>query len=158
MDKKDNHHLFRLSELDDYEVANNDPDIRSWPVIGADDKKLGVVNEFIVDKEAEKVRYVDIKAASEFAHAGGERHLIVPIGLVEVGEEGDDTVYLELLDQEKLMNTPVFHGGPVTRDYEHEVREVLHGNGYNRTLEHKEFYHDPFFDDGGLYRRRNRAK
>ncbi|HSD63239.1 MAG TPA: PRC-barrel domain-containing protein, partial [Ignavibacteriaceae bacterium] len=51
--------LYRLSDLADYEVADRDPDVRGWEVVSAD-KKVGTVDELIVDPDDMKVRYLDI--------------------------------------------------------------------------------------------------
>ncbi|MFN6945455.1 MAG: PRC-barrel domain-containing protein [Cytophagaceae bacterium] len=146
-----NQHLYKLSELSDYEVANEDPDIRSWEVVGIGNELIGRVNDLIVDKAMKKVRYVDVKAFPELAHSAGDRHLIIPIGFVKLGKEGDDRVYVDRLDKQKLLRSPVYHGGVVTRDYEHSLIEVLRGER-SQALSDDEFYSDPFFNDTGLSR------
>jgi hypothetical protein len=37
--------LSRLSDLDDYEIASGDPDVRGWKVYSADGKEIGKVHE-----------------------------------------------------------------------------------------------------------------
>lgn len=57
-------HLYALNELDDYEVDDDDPDVRGWDVLDENGKKMGKVEELIVDPQQMKVRYLVIDAES----------------------------------------------------------------------------------------------
>ena len=50
----------RLTQLDDYEVADGYPAIRGWPVRGSNGLELGTVGELLVDVELLEVAAVDI--------------------------------------------------------------------------------------------------
>ena len=41
--------LRRLRDLTDFEVADDNPDVRGWTVRGSDGQSLGVVHELIVE-------------------------------------------------------------------------------------------------------------
>jgi uncharacterized protein (TIGR02271 family) len=72
----------RLSELDDFRVSDEDPDPRGWSVIGRDGTVIGRVEDLIVDRDAMKVRYLDITVTAQ-ATAGGSRARI-PVGRVDL--------------------------------------------------------------------------
>ena len=44
--------LRRLRDLTDFEVADDNPDVRGWSVRGSDGQALGMVHELIVDPDA----------------------------------------------------------------------------------------------------------
>jgi len=48
--------LVRLEELKGFQVAEGDPDIRGWEVRTPDDRKVGKVEELIVDPVERRVR------------------------------------------------------------------------------------------------------
>lgn len=50
-----------LRNLQGYRVAEGDPDIRGWEVVGGDGRRIGEVNDLLVDTAAGKVRYLDIQ-------------------------------------------------------------------------------------------------
>jgi len=49
-----------LSHLHNYRISEGDPDVRGWEVFGADGRKMGEVDDLLVDTEALKVRYLDV--------------------------------------------------------------------------------------------------
>jgi hypothetical protein len=53
-------HLAPLRRLHNYRVSGGDPDVRGWLVLGADGRKIGEVNDLLVDTEALRVRYLDV--------------------------------------------------------------------------------------------------
>ncbi|HEY0513164.1 MAG TPA: PRC-barrel domain-containing protein [Thermoanaerobaculia bacterium] len=52
--------LTPLRRLHSYRIAEGDPDVRGWRVLGADGKAIGEVDELLVDREALRVRYLDV--------------------------------------------------------------------------------------------------
>lgn len=50
----------RLQELggSDFEIAEDQPDIRGWDVKDENGKKIGEVDELIFDEQSRKVRYI----------------------------------------------------------------------------------------------------
>lgn len=50
-----------LRNLRGYKVAEGDPDVRGWEVVGGDGLRIGTVNDLLVDTVAGKVRYLDIE-------------------------------------------------------------------------------------------------
>lgn len=59
--------LRHLDDLDDFKIAEGEPDIRGWDVRGTDGSKLGTVEDLLVDTAAMKVRYIEVKLEKEIA-------------------------------------------------------------------------------------------
>lgn len=143
---KDNKkHLYYLDELSDYKVASDDPDVRGWEVKDADNKVVGKVDNLLVNKEREKVVYLDVEVdksiidanhepygksasgAHEFINKEGENHLIIPVGHAKLNED-DKYVYTDRIDHRTFAETKrKERGANVDREY-----EVVVLDSYNR--------------------------
>lgn len=143
--KNDKRHLHYLDELSDYKVASDDPDVRGWEVKDADNRVVGKVDNLLVNKEREKVVYLDIevdksiieanhepyaKSSSgthEFINKEGENHLIIPVGHVRLNED-EKFVYTDKINHRTFAETKrKERGANVDREYEVVVLE-----SYNR--------------------------
>jgi len=49
-----------LRSLHDYRVAEGTPDVRGWDVLGADGKKIGEVDDLLVDTQGLRTVYLDV--------------------------------------------------------------------------------------------------
>ena len=65
--------LVRLKELDDYKVAEGEPDIRGWSVYTATGRELGDIDDLLVDTELGEVVMVDVDLKRD------DRHTLAPI-------------------------------------------------------------------------------
>jgi hypothetical protein len=54
-------HATPLRNLRGYRVADGDPDVRGWEVVGGDGRRIGTVNDLLVDTAGSKVRYLDVQ-------------------------------------------------------------------------------------------------
>jgi hypothetical protein len=61
--------LARLSELDNYKVAEGEPDIRGWEVRTISGRQLGEVAELLVDPEAGEVVMIDVDVRDNARHS-----------------------------------------------------------------------------------------
>ena len=61
--------LARLSELDNFKVADGEPDIRGWEVRTISGRQLGEVVELLVDVEAGEVVMIDIDMRDNGRHS-----------------------------------------------------------------------------------------
>lgn len=127
-----NYQLKKLSNLKDYRVTKEDPDVRGWFVVGTDRQRLGKVNDLILDPEARKVRYLEVKLEPELLAGKETRHILIPIGKARIDRD-DDMVLVDSLDVNKARFYPVYSGEPITRDYEHSLREALHEDKHQHT-------------------------
>jgi uncharacterized protein (TIGR02271 family) len=101
-----------MNQLSGYKVADGEPDIRGWDVVASDGRRLGRVDDLLVDTQANKVRYVDVD--------GEGRHVTIPIGYATL-ERDRKQVLVDRLGDEQFNALPAYGRGPITRDYEEQV-------------------------------------
>lgn len=158
MDKR-NRNLYYLHELPNYKVASDYPDVRGWKVNDKDQRTIGKVDNLLVNKNTERVVYLDVEVdksiieanhspyssaaenegVHEFMNKDGEDHLIIPIGLVTLDKESKK-VHTNNIDHRTFAETKrVEKNRRIDRDYE---KTVL--GSYNREdnifPEDDEFY------------------
>ncbi len=83
--------LSRLSELDDWGIAEDEPDIRGWEVRTVSGRELGEVKDLLVDPEAGEVVMLDVEIK------GGDRKALVPIRVVAL-DRGSRVVRMDSAD------------------------------------------------------------
>lgn len=129
-----------LNQLAGYRVADGEPDIRGWDVVTGDGRRLGKVDDLLVDTQANKVRYVDVDMD------GDNRHVTVPIGYARL-EQGRHQVLVDRLGDEQLRALPEYNHGAVTREYEEQVSRACNVN----TAGARDLYEaDAFRGDGEM--------
>lgn len=111
-----------LGQLDDFKVADGEPDVRGWEVLASDGRKIGEVDELLVDTAAMKVRYLDVDVDDAMVAGGPDRHVLIPIGYARLDEDRD-CVMVDALASADLSAVPSYDQGPLTRDFETSVRE-----------------------------------
>lgn len=147
-----NYQLRKLSNLKDYRVTKEDPDVRGWFVVGTDRQRLGKVHDLILDPEVRKVRYLEVKLEPELLANKENRHILIPIGKARIDRD-DDIVLVDTLDVNRVRFYPVYTGEPVTRDYEHALREALHEDSHQHThTEHRVQEERGIQDEEPLYK------
>ncbi|RNI23465.1 PRC-barrel domain-containing protein [Rufibacter latericius] len=116
--------LAPLHDLKDFKVANNNLDVRGWEVIGSDGKRIGKVDDLIVDRELMKVRYLDVDVDKDRVLPDTDaRHILVPIGAAQLDDDSDQ-VFVGM-DQMSLSRFPFYRGGAVDADYEYRVMHAI---------------------------------
>jgi hypothetical protein len=151
MHRNEDIRLARLEELKGFQVAQGDHDIRGWEVRTPDDRKIGKVEELIVDPVERRVRYMEVKVDGKTLGVDDDRHILVPIGTARLKEDGHD-VLIERLPVQGLAGAPVYKRGPITRDYETSLR-----NYYGATAAsdvQADYYKDDIYDDTRLWSRK----
>ncbi len=136
MDDK-NRTLYYLDELSEYKVADDYADVRGWDVLDANNRTIGKVDGLLVNKEAERVVYLNVEVDTDLIEAGhqpfatpankgvhehlnekGENHLIIPIGMVTLNEDNKKVVTTEV-DHETFAKTKRYKKGTeIDRAYE----------------------------------------
>jgi len=144
--EKENKHLYYLEELSDYKVDSHYSDVTGWPVKDLNNRIIGKIDNLLVNKELEKVVYLDVEVdrsiieanhdpygrpanieIREFVNKDGENHIIIPIGMVSIDDD-QKFVYTESIDHQTFSETKrVNRGSHIDRDYE----KVVLGS-YNR--------------------------
>lgn len=162
-----NKNLYYLEELSDYKVASDYYDVRGWDVIDAENRTVGKVTNLLVNKQAERVVYLDVEVnesliefgyktyqvpASEDVHGfinkDGDDHLIVPIGMVSLDVE-QKRVLTNQIDYNTFAKAKRFNSGTVIdRDYELILfRHYIRDDTIDITIIDKEFYNRKEFED-----------
>lgn len=70
---RDARRLIPLADLDDYKVAEGEPDIRGWNVFTATGRELGDVHDLLVDPDLSEVVMMDVDLKRD------DRHTLAPI-------------------------------------------------------------------------------
>ena len=159
--------LRRLSDLDDFEVADGHPDIRGWAVKTPDGQTLGKVDDLVVSVREMRVRYIDVDvdrsirsgladaATPKGAEAG---HALVPIGTAQLDDAGDDVIVRSLTGAD-LASYPLYaRQGGITRDYEQSLRSRFGGNATTGSAAgaasaSSDFYESEHYDESRLFDR-----
>ncbi len=131
-----------LDDLEDYEVAEGEPDVRGWDVRSADGDKVGEVDQLLVDTTAMKVRYLDVDLENEVIETEEDRHALIPIGFARLDEDNEQ-VFVDNLRTADARRLPAFAHGPVTREVEIEVRRVFEP-GFKAEREEEFYEHEHF--------------
>jgi uncharacterized protein (TIGR02271 family) len=93
----------------DLEVADDNPDVRGWEVISADNRRIGEVEDLLVDTTAMKVRYLDVEVDDELRGSDEEKHILIPIGYARLNED-DDRILVNELSSEQVRTVPAYTG------------------------------------------------
>ena len=149
-------HLTRLRDLTDFEVADGSPDVRGWAVRGADGKRFGDVYELIVERDALKVRYLDVELDAGLHINKHERHILVPIGAAALDDDGDN-VFVPALTSESVLSYPPYQEISISRDYEEAMLRALSLPVPAREA-HSPLYEGPSYDQDAFYTRRRPAE
>jgi uncharacterized protein (TIGR02271 family) len=110
-----------LDELDDYKVASGDPDVRGWEVYASDGRKIGEVDNLLIDTGAMKVRYLDVDLDEELIGSKDDRHILIPIGYAQLNED-DDRIRVDALNSNDIAAMPEYRHESITREYETDLR------------------------------------
>jgi sporulation protein YlmC with PRC-barrel domain len=108
--------LHRLSRLKHYRIADGEPDINEWDVIGTAGNRIGVVSDVIIDPDAEQVRYIVVKRETD------EAEVAVPVGYAVLHGDRELEVPFALADLDKL---PLAPDETLERDAEVDLRIAL---------------------------------
>ncbi|MGB3466667.1 MAG: PRC-barrel domain-containing protein [Cyclobacteriaceae bacterium] len=167
MNTENNKHLQYLSDLSDYKVASDDPDVRGWDVKDVDGRVIGKVNSFLVNKNKGKVRYLEVEVdqsiiedghkvytessngkVHEILNGEGENHLIVPIGLASIDRD-DQYVKVDDVNHETFAATKRIRSGQeIEPHYELEVLRSYRGRERfpENTVINDQFYENEEFN------------
>ena len=151
MDEIPRDRVVPLDELDDYQVAEGDPDVRGWDVMASDGRKIGEVDELLVDTQAMKVRYLDVDLSDEIiASAGGEdRHVLIPIGYARL-EASDSRIRIDNLATDQISTLPAYEHGRLDRTYETDLRQRF-DRDYTGVTGDEDFYAHDSYDENRFF-------
>lgn len=139
--------LMHLSEMDDYEVADGEPDIRGWDVRAANGDKIGDVEDLLVDSATLRVRYIEVELEKDLVANNDRRHALIPIGSARLNDDKDDV--LIDLNSERLLALPPYVRGTLSREYEQSIIDglAMPSDRVVNTDKDRDFYDGDHFDD-----------
>lgn len=127
----DRRHLRPLAELDDYELKNEDQDIRGKTVLGPSGQSVGSVQELLVDREHDRVAAVRLNDGAVIPVGNLERRgdavLLCADGAAGASrQDGGEEQRIPLVQEEMLIGKRQVERGGVrvhSRIVEEPVRE-----------------------------------
>lgn len=138
-----------LDELDDFKVADGDPDVRGWDVLSADGRKIGEVENLLIDTAAMKVRYLEVDVDRDVLDTSEERHILVPIGYARLDED-DDQVRVDSLNSTDVVGLPEYRRESFTPEYETSVRQKFDA-GFTPTGTETDLYGGAGYDENKFF-------
>ena len=149
---------FPLADLDDYTVAEGDPDPRGWEVMSSDNQKVGEVKDLLVDVQAMKVRYLEVELDRDLT-GEPDRHVLFPVGTARMDDELDRVIVG--IDASLALGMPLYQkDGAVKREYEDSLFTTMGmspsmpaGPGIAPDV----YYQRPEFETSGFYGMRRRS-
>lgn len=152
----------RLQELgnSDYEITEEQSDIRKWRVTDEQDRKIGTVHDLLFDSQSEKVRYLIIDLGNNELNLDARR-VLIPIGIARIHEENDQVI-LPGVTAVKVNALPDYIPGEVNPGVENMVRHTLSEGsdigegltGHPLTNEDEDFYSHRHFNEDAFYQPR----
>jgi uncharacterized protein (TIGR02271 family) len=108
-----------LSQLSDYEVADDSVDVRGWKVTGSSGTDIGKVDDLIVDPSTMQARYLAVQLDPTVhgtrADVDDTLPVLVPVSRANIHED-DKRVHLDSSGA-GLAQLPRYRGHQVDRDY-----------------------------------------
>lgn len=138
-----------LDQLDDFKVAEGDPDVRGWDVLTSDGRRVGEVDNLLVDTAAMKVRYLDVDLDGDLIEGDRDRHILVPIGYARLDED-DDRIFVDSLNSTTLNQIPEYRAGSLTREYETGLHSYF-DNDFSTTGQDQDFYAHQSYDQDQFF-------
>ncbi|HWM92652.1 MAG TPA: PRC-barrel domain-containing protein [Thermoanaerobaculia bacterium] len=144
-----------LKDLKDFQVAKGDPDVRGWEVLSNDGRRIGKVDDLLVDTAAMRVRYLDIDLDNDLRNlAGGgtgpgtkRDNILIPIGSAQLHEK-DDRVTVDLLHS-LVSGIPGYDRNTFNREHETNLRQ--HFDRDYRQDPNRDFYEHDLYNDSRFY-------
>ncbi len=150
LDETTSGQLMHLSEMNDFEIVDGEPDINGWDVRAASGDKIGEVEDLIVDSASLRVRYIEIEIHKDLVRDSDRRHALIPIGAVRLNDDKDDVVID--LGSERLLALPPYVRGTLSREYEQSIVDGFAPADMRimSTGSDHAFYEGSQFDDGRM--------
>jgi photosynthetic reaction center H subunit len=136
-----------LRQLDEFDVAEGDADPRGWAVVAADGRRIGEVDDLVVDTAALRARYLDVELDRGRAGDTGGRRALVPVGYARLDDSGR-RVLLDAVTSGEASTLPTYDES-FGRDYEDRV-----GRHFESRYDDERRYHHPRFRADRLFARR----
>ncbi len=119
--RDDEGQLVRLDEVSHrFQLAEGNPDIRGWDVRAREGRKIGQVDDLVVDTAKRKVRYVEVKVDEDIAGTNDDCWMLFPIGRARLDDDADE-VRLDASASD-IREMPTRERGRFTADDDRSLR------------------------------------
>ncbi|PKU23645.1 photosynthetic reaction center subunit H [Telmatospirillum siberiense] len=112
-----------ISVAANFAIADGDPDIRGWSVLGTDGRKAGVVKDIWVDRAESMVRYIEVTLAD------GEASVLLPITVALI-DKRRHLVDVEAITAAQFADVPKIAKPDQITFYEEERIVAYYGGGF----------------------------
>lgn len=109
-----------LAQARDFRLARGAPNPRGWTAFAGDNERVGTVADLLVDPVAMKVRFLSVDLADDLFTLREDRHVLVPMEVVELRERGED-VWIQGATASQISALPAYPGGSVDRWMERTI-------------------------------------
>jgi uncharacterized protein (TIGR02271 family) len=103
--------LKRFSDMDDVEVAKDDPDVRGWDVTTPDGRDIGEVKDLLVDTAEMKVRALEVELDGKRFNTRDNRRVAIPVDRVQLDDDKNDVIVRGMAVDE-IGRMPVYSQPP----------------------------------------------
>jgi sporulation protein YlmC with PRC-barrel domain len=114
--------LVHLGDLDeDYVIADPTPDFRDWPLSLADGRRVGKVDDLIIDTSTMSAEYLEVHVARDVHLGHNERWILIPVEAVRI-DTHETHIVIDHLPSRGLNGAPRQRGRVPTT----EEQRVIH--------------------------------
>jgi sporulation protein YlmC with PRC-barrel domain len=104
-----------LSHLRGYRIAEDALDMRGWDVCSAEGRRIGCLDEVLVDTGTRQVRYLDVEVETLIV-TGRERHVLIPVDYACLDPGLRRTVVIAGLAARGVSRLPSYARGAAVRE------------------------------------------
>lgn len=111
-----------LSSDEHFSIARGDPDVRGWPIFGADKQQAGTVTDIWIDRSDRIIRYFEVALTSG-------RTVLAPVGFTTVRKR-QRRIDVDSISAEQFAGVPAAANGPELTRLDEEKIMAYFGGGY----------------------------
>jgi sporulation protein YlmC with PRC-barrel domain len=141
--------LLHLRDMKGFVIADPVPDIRGWEVMLRDARRVGRVDDVIVDTKDLEAKYLEVKVDHEVMGASEDSWVLVPISAAHIRDK-DDRVVIDWLPVSGIAGAPRSSGKTPTPNEEGAIHQYF--TPRRRSGE------DESLDKANSWERRNAAR
>jgi sporulation protein YlmC with PRC-barrel domain len=118
--------LMHLTDMRGFTLPDPLPDVRGWKVVLPDGRRMGTVENLIVDTDSLEVKYLEVKVDHDVLGSDDDSWVLVPVSGARLDDQ-EDRVIVDRLPAGGVAGAPRQSAGhPVpTRDQERAVRHYF---------------------------------
>jgi sporulation protein YlmC with PRC-barrel domain len=122
-----------LRDAREFRLPKGAPDVTGWNVFAGDNERVGTVAGMLVDPVELRIRYLAVDLSDDLFHLKEDRHVLVPMEVVELRERGQD-VWVKGPAAQQMAMLPAYTGGAVAPWLERATDEAFGLAGSAATL------------------------